>query len=348
MPRRTKSPDGRVCILYTGGTIGMQPTTGGFAPADGYFEEQVTSLIRQAGHSLPGCDVHSMQPLLDSVNVIPADWLRMASWVADHSARYRGFVLVHGTDTMAYTASALAFLLRGLGKPVVLTGSMVPLGQPESDALPNLMGAIYFASREEIAEVCIYFGGKLLRGCRSTKVSAWRKAAFDSPNDLPLGCGYPRPRLDLGRLLPASDTPPGFRVPSSPAVVGLIKLFPGIQSATLDTLLRPPLQGAVLETYGKGSMPENVPDFVETIRQAVGRGVVLVNVSQCLDKSPEPGWYQSGAALAESGVITGGDMTHEAAFAKLFTLLSAGHSVETVRALMQQNLCGEMTGGHPL
>lgn len=343
LQHKTVSPVKKVCILYTGGTIGMRRTAGGFAPSTGYFEEQLTSLIRQAGRSLPACEVHSMQPLLDSVNILPADWLRMAAWIADNHVRYRGLVIVHGTDTMAYTASALAFLLRGLGKPVILTGSMIPLRQPDSDALPNLMGALHCAADESIGEVCIYFGRKLLRGCRATKVSAWRAAAFDSPNDLPLGVGFPRPRLHRERLLPMPVTSPEIHIPARPAVVGLIKLYPGISAAILDAALRPPLLGAVLETYGKGSMPENIMDFDRTLCRAGERGTVLVSVSQCLEKSPGPGGYQSDAALEQAGVIAGGDMTHEAALAKLFTLLSMALPNETIRQLIPQNLCGELT-----
>ena len=336
----------KVCILYTGGTIGMQQTAGGFAPSTGYFEEQVTSLMDQAGRSLPACEVHSMQPLLDSVNIIPADWLRMAAWIANNQMRYRGLVIVHGTDTMAYTASALAFLLRGLGKPVILTGSMIPLGQPGSDALENLVGALHCAAHEAVAEVCIYFGDKLLRGCRATKVSAWRKKAFASPNTPVLGSGSPRPRLYRERFLPLPASLPEIHIPAKPAAVGLIKLYPGISAGILEAALLPPLQGMVLETYGKGSVPENIADFTNTLHLATELGTVLVSISQCLEKSPEPGGYQSDAALEEAGVIAGGDMTLEAAFAKLFTLLASGHTVEAVRTLMQQNLCGEMTGWH--
>jgi L-asparaginase len=338
-------PVGSVCILYTGGTIGMKPTAEGFAPASGYFEKQVTGLINQAGHTPPPYEVHSMQPLLDSVNVIPANWLQMAIWIAGHRNLYRGFVVVHGTDTMAYTASALAFLLQGLGKPVILTGSMVPLGQPESDALENLVGALYCAAHTALKEVCIYFGGKLLRGCRATKVSAWRKVAFNSPNTPVLGSGSPRPRLRQERFLPSPAPLPEIHLPVRPAVVGLIKLYPGMSATLLDAVLCPPLQGAVLEAYGKGSVPENIPDFIHVLHQAVDRGCVLVNVSQCLEKSPTPGWYQSGTALAEAGVIAGGDMTHEAAFAKLFALLATGHPIDAVRALLQKDLCGELTEG---
>jgi L-asparaginase len=340
---RPGPPNKNVCILYTGGTIGMQLTAGGFAPASGYFEEQMTSLIRQAGRSLPACEVHSMQPLLDSVNIVPADWLRMAAWIAGHHLRYGGFVIVHGTDTMAYTASALAFLLRGLGKPVILTGSMLPLGQPESDALPNLVGALNSAADSRIGEVCIYFGGKLLRGCRSTKVSAWRKDAFASPNCPTLGDGFPRPRLHRAQLLPRCTPPSEILVPSTPVPIGLVKIYPGMNLAVLESALQAGLKGVVLETYGMGSIPENIPGFIALLHRMVERGSVLVSVSQCTEKSPEPGQYQSGAALSETGVIAGGDMTHEAAFAKLFTLLSLSLPFETICQQIPQNLCGELT-----
>ncbi len=340
---RTGSPNKSVCILYTGGTIGMQPMFGGLAPVSGYFEEQLTSLLRQAGRSLTSCEVHSMQPLLDSVNIVPADWLHMAAWIASHALCYSGFVVVHGTDTMAYTASALAFLLRDLGKPVILTGSMIPLGQPESDALPNLVGALNSAADGRIGEVCIYFAEKLLRGCRSTKVSAWRKDAFASPNAPRLGEGFPRPRLHRKRLLPKPTTSQDIKIPSKPAAVGLIKLYPGMNAVTLEAALQPDLQGVVLETYGMGSIPENIPGFTQALLRAVERGCVLVSVSQCFERSPEPGKYQSEAALTQTGVIAGGDMTYEAALAKLFTLLSMYLPNEAIQQLIPQNLCGELT-----
>jgi L-asparaginase len=340
---RPRSPDKKICILYTGGTIGMQLNAGVLAPASGHFEEKMTSLIRQAGRSIPACEVHSMQPLLDSVNIVPADWLRMAAWIAEHHPRYRGFVIVHGTDTMAYTASALAFLLRDLGKPVILTGSMIPLGQAESDALPNLVGALNSAADYRIGEVCIYFGRKLLRGCRSTKVSAWRKEAFASPNAPCLGAGFPHPRLHREQLLPRIYTHLDNAIPSQPAAVGLIKLYPGMNAGVLEAVLQPDLQGLVLETYGMGSIPETIAGFAPALSRAVERGCVLVSVSQCFEKSPAPGMYQSGAALTEAGVISGGDMTHEAALAKLFTLLSMVLPNETIRQLIPQNLCGELT-----
>jgi L-asparaginase len=321
----------------------MQPKSGGLAPVSGYFEEQLTSLLRRAGRSLPSCEVHSWQPLLDSVNIFPADWLSMAAWIAGNAPRYSGFVIVHGTDTMAYTASALTFLLRSLGRPVILTGSMLPLGQAESDALPNLVGALNSAADGRIGEVCIYFGGKLLRGCRSTKVSAWRKDAFASPNAPCLGEGFPRPRLHTMQLLAIPTTPIELTIPSKPAAVGLLKVFPGMNAAILEEALSPDLQGLVLETYGMGSIPENIPDFTKTLHQAVERGCIVVSVSQCLEKSIEPGKYQSEAALTQTGVIPGGDMTPEAAYTKLFTLLSMSLSNETVRQLMLQNLCGELT-----
>jgi len=321
----------------------MQMNAGILAPVNRHFEEQMTSLIHQAGHSLPACEVHSMQPLMDSVNIVPADWLRMASWIADNHLRYSGFVLVHGTDTMAYSASALAFLLRGLNKPIILTGSMIPLDQPESDALPNLVGALNSAADDRIREVCIYFRGKLLRGCRSTKVSAWRQDAFASPNAPCLGNGFPRPRLHREQLLSRFTTPSEIIVPSIPASVSLVKIFPGMNLAILEAVLQPDIQGVVLETYGMGSIPENIPGFIDLLHCAVERGCVLVSASQCFEKSPVPGKYQSGTALTETGVIAGGDMTYEAALAKLFTLLSMGLPLETIRHLIPQNLCGELT-----
>src|SRR5947208_2599404 len=177
----------RVYVAYTGGTIGMKRTRKGYEPKTGYLQQQMEAIPELRHSSMPSVTVHEYEPLLDSSNMTPRQWLEIARDIATHYDEYDGFVVVHGTDTMAYTASALPFLLGGLAKPVVITGSQIPLCEIRNDARENLITSLMIASSCAIPEVCLYFGGKLLRGCRAVKVSADGFAAFDSPNHPPLG-----------------------------------------------------------------------------------------------------------------------------------------------------------------
>jgi L-asparaginase len=250
--------------------------------------------------------------------------------------------VLHGTDTMAYTASALAFLLSGLPGPVVLTGSQLPLVELRSDGRDNLVTSLLLAAMPDWAEVAVYLGGGLLRGCRTTKVSTHGFDAFASPNLPPLAevgvdvvwrselVRRPGPGpLRVGRLADVD--------------VVALRLFPGITADTLRNVLRDPVRGLVLETYGSGNAPTRDPDLLDVLRQAVRRGVVVVNVSQCLRGSVEMGAYAAGRALAEAGVVSGGDLTAEAALAKLIVLLSEGGSSEAVGAAMENDRAGERT-----
>jgi L-asparaginase len=245
---------------------------------------------------------------------------------------------------MAYTASALSFMLRNLGKPVLLTGAQIPLCELRSDARENLITALLIAAGEAIPEVCLSFGSRLLRGCRAVKVNASGLDAFDSPNFPPLaqlGIGI---ELDRRLLLapPAADLPLGVQ-PISPDVrVGALRLFPGISAAMVAAVAQP-LQGLVLETYGAGNGPADDAELMGALAEACGRGVVIVSCTQCLRGRVDPSTYATGAALLRAGVVGGYDLTAEAALTKLAYLFSAGHSPEEVRALMGQSLRGELT-----
>ncbi|HYI13571.1 MAG TPA: asparaginase domain-containing protein, partial [Thermoanaerobaculia bacterium] len=177
----------RVYIIYTGGTIGMKRTRSGYVPASGYLQSQMSQMPELRHESMPSYTIEEYDPLLDSSNMTPAEWVKIARDVESNYDRYDGFVVLHGTDTMAYTASAVPFLLAGVRKPVIITGSQIPLCEIRNDARENLITSLMLAANYAIPEVCLYFGGKLLRGCRSTKVSADGFAAFDSPNFPPLG-----------------------------------------------------------------------------------------------------------------------------------------------------------------
>jgi L-asparaginase len=340
----------RVYIAYTGGTIGMNRTRGGYCPEPGYLQRQMAQMPELEHPSMPAYTIHEYAPLLDSSNMTPAEWVKIAHDIDAHYARYDGFVVLHGTDTMAYTASALPFMLHGLGKPVIITGSQIPLCEVRNDARENLITSLLIAAKYDIPEVCLYFGGKLLRGCRSVKVSASGFAAFDSPNVPPLGTVgidieinrdlVRTPKLGRG----ARRAPERLRVDDfGSAVVSALRLFPGISPELLRNVLRPPLQGLVLEAYGVGNGPDHDRAFLAALEEATARGVVIVDCTQCLEGTVDLGEYATGSALARAGVISGRDMTAEAALAKLYYLFSRGYAPKTVRREMQRDLRGELT-----
>lgn len=333
----------RVYIVYTGGTIGMRQTRSGYRPAPGSLQKQMEEMPELRHPSMPSYTIHEYDPLLDSSNMTPVEWLKIARDVAEQYDRYDGFVVLHGTDTMAYTASALPFLLGGLRKPVIVTGSQIPLCEVRNDARENLITSLMIAADHDVPEVCLYFGGKLLRGCRSTKVSADGFAAFDSPNFPPLGTvGIDiEVNQDLIREAPRSKR---ISVPSLKApVVSALRLFPGISSELIRNVLRPPLQGLVLEAYGVGNGPDKDHAFLAALTEATKRGVVIVDCTQCLEGTVNLHEYAAGSALARAGVISGFDMTPEAALAKLYVLFGRGLSPERVKEEMQKDLRGEMT-----
>ncbi|HEU4521272.1 MAG TPA: asparaginase [Thermoanaerobaculia bacterium] len=333
----------RVYIAHTGGTIGMVPARDGYRPARGYLQKQMDAIPELAHSSMPAYTVHDYDPLLDSSNMTPVEWVKIANDVADHYRHYDGFVVLHGTDTMAYTASALPFMLQGLGKPVILTGSQIPLCEIRNDARENLITSLMLAASYDIPEVCLYFGGKLLRGCRSTKVSADGFAAFDSPNFPPLGTVGIDIEINWD-LVRRDKTRRKLQVHELAApVVAALRLFPGISSDLVRNMLRPPLKGLVLEAYGVGNGPDKDREFIAALAEATARGVVIVDCTQCLEGTVDIHEYATGSALARAGVISGYDMTAEAALAKLFYLFSQGHSPTRVKKEMSRDLRGEVT-----
>lgn len=334
----------RVYIAYTGGTIGMQKSQRGYLPVPGYLQELLASMpeFRQPG--MPEYTLEMYDPLLDSSNILPEDWWVIARDIAAHYEEYDGFVVVHGTDTMAYTASALAFMLQGLAKPVILTGSQIPLCELRNDARDNLLTSLLIAAKYPIPEVCLYFSNQLLRGCRSVKVSADGLDAFASPNFPPLGTAGVDIFVDWSRVLPAPPLGTPLTIQHlKQSYVGALRLFPGISARVLHNILQPPLQGLVLEAYGVGNGPDRDRQFLEVIHTATERGVVILDCTQCLQGTVDLDDYATGSALKEAGVISGYDMTSEAALTKLFYLFSIGHSPTEVKERMTANLRGELT-----
>ena len=332
----------RIYIAYTGGTIGMNRTRAGYRPVGGYLQAQMEEMPELRHSSMPSFTVHEYDPLLDSANMTPREWVKIARDIAKNYARYDGFLVLHGTDTMAYTSSALPFMLRGLGKPVIITGSQIPLCEIRNDARENLITSMVIASSYAIPEVCLYFGGKLLRGCRAVKVSANGFAAFDSPNVPPIGTVGSDIEINWNLVRPAGRR---LRLEefAAPVVVSALRLFPGISPDLVRNVLRPPLQGLVLEAFGVGNGPDHDKSFLAALAEATERGVVIVDCTQCLEGTVDLSEYAAGSALAQAGVISGFDMTTEAALAKLYYLFSRGYTAARVKRDMQKDLCGEMT-----
>lgn len=334
----------KVLIIYNGGTIGMMPGAEGYVPVPGFLQQQMAQIPAFAHHKVPDYDIIEQHPLIDSANMHPDRWWGLAELIAQYHSRYAGFVILHGTDTLAYTASALPFMLQGLRKPVILTGSQIPLCEVRNDAQENLITSLLLASQFAVPEVCLYFGGRLLRGCRSTKIDASGLQAFGSPNYPLLGEAGISLKIHWERLLPMpAAEAPLKTAPLHHATVGSLRLFPGISASVLENILRPPLQGLVLETYGVGNGPANDKVFLRVLRQASERGVVLLNCTQCVKGAVLERSYATGNALSEAGVISGKDLTTEAALAKLYYLLSAGLSPEDVRQQVHLSLCGEIS-----
>lgn len=338
----------RVLLIYTGGTIGMveNPETGALEPFNFSHLRSNMPEIKRLNFNV---ETHLFDPPIDSSDVSLTIWQEMVKVIESCYRDYDGFVILHGTDTMAYTASALSFMFENLTKPVILTGSQLPIGKLRTDGKENLITALEIAADKDsegnpvVPELCIYMQNMLMRGNRTTKVNADNFSAFSSPNYPCLAQTGLDIRYDMKSILtPDYSKAVHFNYAMNRYMV-VLKLFPGISREVVHMHLTVPgLRGVVLETYGSGNSPIN-PWFTEMVRDAVERGIVVVNVTQCLYGGVVMHRYENGQRLEQIGVLSGHDITTEAALAKLMMLFGKGVAPAEVRRLMPLSLRGELT-----
>lgn len=330
-----------IYVAYTGGTIGMQRSEHGYVPVSGHLQQQLATMPEFHRAEMPDFTIHEYQPLIDSSDMTPEDWQSIADDIQQNYDLYDGFVILHGTDTMAFTASALSFMLENLAKPVIVTGSQIPLAELRTDGQQNLLNSLFVAANYPINEVTLFFNNTLYRGNRTTKAHADGFSAFASPNLAPL--------LEAGIHIRRLNTPPApggsgdlIVHPITPQPIGVVTIYPGISAEVVRNFLRQPVKALILRSYGVGNAPQNA-EFLQELKEASERGIVVVNLTQCMSGKVNMGGYATGNALAHAGVISGADLTVEATLTKLHYLLSQRLSSEEIRHLMQQNLRGELT-----
>lgn len=336
-----------VLMIYTGGTLGM------------VFDQESKSLkafdLKETLRYAPEMErldfnlsIFPFDKPFDSSNVTPEIWQKIAQIISEEYDNFDAFVILHGTDTMAYTASALSFMLDGLNKPVILTGAQIPIGVARSDARENLITALEIAAdringKPVISEVAIYFNNRLLRGNRAKKLESSQFNAFDSENypllaNVGVTADYNFPYIKTYN----PDSVLNFRFEINKSVV-ILKLFPGICEKVISSILNiESLQGVVFETYGAGNAPTD-DWFINLLKTAIHKGIFIYNVSQCTGGRVMHGHYETSRLLAEIGVISGSDITTEAAVTKLMFLLGQSYSKAEIERKLTQSLCGEMT-----
>lgn len=332
-----------VLVLYTGGTIGMKSSAQGFVPMEdfeGFFRDKIAE---KANIIVPEFDFVSLDSLIDSANLVPANWTFIGEKLLSFWHNYDAFVVLHGTDTMAYTASALSFMFQGLDKSVIITGSQLPLSQKYNDAYENVTKSLRLAAYAGLKEVCICFNGRVLRGNRSTKVKSAELDAFNSPNYPWLGTINTEVSLQSQFLLAPST--PHYLVPEFDCdAVLILQIFPGISALAFEGIFNQNcFKAIIIKTYGMGNSPNFDSPLMSIIERALAQGIIVLNITQCLIGGVNQETYSTGNHMKELGVIAGKDMTVEAAFSKLHFLIASGKSTNEIKQLLIQDLAGEMT-----
>lgn len=322
-----------VMVLYTGGTIGMQASANGLAPASGFETRMRDYLHSQPELVVPNWRFREMTPLIDSANMTPAYWQRLRDAVIE-AVEVDGcdsVLILHGTDTLAYSAAAMSFQLLGLHARVLFTGSMLPAGVPDSDAWENLGGALVTLGQGLAPGVQLYFHGELLDPTRCAKIRSFGRHPFARLQ-----------RQGGGAKAVPIPSQLNYHQPKQLAKVGVLPLFPGIGAEQLDGVLNSGIQGLVLECFGSGTGPSDNPEFLASLARAWDQGIVVVAITQCHEGGVELDVYEAGSRLRGVGVLSGGGMTREAAFGKLHALLGADLDTAEVRRLVELDLCGEL------
>lgn len=334
-----------VLIIYTGGTIGMitDPKTGVLVP---FNFDQITDNVPELKRLNYQFKVHSFDPLIDSSNMSPEVYRELAMLIEKNYEKYDGFVILHGSDTMAYTASALSFMIEGLNKPVIFTGSQLPVNGIRTDAKENLITALEIATTKKknkamVPEVCIYFDYKLFRGNRSFKYNSDKFEAFRSPNCPVLAEAGVYLEFNKNDILKPADGPVKFHTKLDSAI-GVLKLYPGISPQIVKAALNADCKAVIMETFGSGNTSTQ-SWFLDLLRQAIKDGKLILNISQCKVGTVELGRYETSRQLKEMGVVSGYDMTFEAAVTKLMYLLGNFDSKKKIAELLETNLRGELT-----